>query len=469
MPELVPIRYDQTGLAGRVAVVLTDLPTDDAGVPVDLPKGTTRVVVVDDTPNANLTLRVHPVGDNTTVVYVDHAELALDEPGETVDLADAGIASVTEVADPAGAAPASDQLLAAEAAQFIEPIVQELAVLGPPNWEQFTAVFAIAGPAEVAQLEFFQHELAVPTPVPVEIMGLVREHRAVAARMSAGPWWRLRLSVNSSGQVNEQYDYGDEPFPRDQLFRPEDYRADIEALPRPRVPVWLAGYIVGAEAQGRTPDQAIAQSRADADAGISGVATEDIVALDEAWSRWAVIAAIRAGLHRSTGAWIEPAVASFENGEGSGAKLCVLPRDRAVLSGGLWNSPLLDAAYNGGGSLPALYTGAPEWVNDTVLNNRYERGALSFCYWWQDGQWYRGATNTFNELDDPLPAIWTDEEAIAAVVQEVGPGLRDQVAKLMAAAAARAVTRHDLAAVLAGADADIGAANNQLSLAGLCA
>lgn len=469
MPDLVPIRYDQAGLAGRVAVLLTDLPTDDAGVPVNLPKGTTHVVILDDTPNPTLTLRVHPVGDDQTVAYVDHAELALDEPDEAASLAAAGIASVTEVADPQTVAPASDQLLATEAAQLIEPIVQELAILGPPNWEQFTAVFAIAGPAEIAQLEFFHREVAVPAQVPVEIMALVREHRAVTARMSAGPWWRMRLSVDNSGRVSEQYDYGDEPFPRDQLFRPEDYRADIEAMPRPRVPVWLAGYTAGPQAQGRSPEQAVAQSRADADAGISAVTTGDIVALDEAWSRWAVIAAIRAALHRSTGAWIEPAVASYENGEGSGATLCVLPRDRAVLSGGLWNSRLLDEAYNGPGPLPALYAGAPEWVNDTVLNNRCERGALSFCYWWQDGQWHRGAVNTFDELDDPLPAIWTDEEAIDAIVQELGADVRDQAAKLMAAATARAVTRNDLAAVLAGTNADIGAANNQLSLAGLSA
>ena len=77
--------------------------------------------------------------------------------------------------------------------------------------------------------------------------------------------------------------------------------------------------------------------------------------------------------------------------------------------------------------------------------------------------------NTFDELDDPLPAIWTDEEAIDAIVQELGADVRDQAAKLMAAATARAVTRNDLAAVLAGTNADIGAANNQLSLAGLSA
>lgn len=465
MPDLVPIRYDQAGLQGQVATLLTEVPTDDAGVPVDLPKGTKHVVILDDTPNPTLTLRVHPVGDDHTVVYVDHAELALGEPDDPAGLAAAGSASLTDVPRSS----ADDAELAAEAARFIGPIVQSLGVLGPSNWEQFNALFAIAGPAEIAQLEFFQREGVVQVPVPVDIMGLVREHRAAAARMSAGPWWLMRLSVDHSGHVSEQYDYGDEPFPRDQLFTPEDYRADIEAMPRPRVPVWLAGYIAGAAAQGRSPGQALAESHADQDAAITATPTSDIVSLGEVWSRWAVIAAIRAALHRSTGAWIEPAVASFEDGEGSGATLCILPRDRAVLSGGLWNSSLLDTAYNGGGSLPALFAGAPDWVNDTVLNNRCQRGALSFCYWWDGGQWFRGAVNTLDELDGPLPAIWTDEEAINAIVGEVGEGLREQVARLIAAAAERAVTRADLAAVLSAAGADIGAANNQLSLAGLSA
>ncbi|WP_396908267.1 hypothetical protein [Mycolicibacterium sp.] len=467
MPDLVPIRYDQAGLRGQVATLLTELPTDDAGVPVDLPKGTKHVVIVDDTPNPTLTLRVHPVGDDQTIVYVDHAELALGESDEAARWAAAGGGRSTDVSGPQAPASADDVLLAAEAARFIGPIVQALGVLGPPSWEQFNALFAIAGSAEIAQLEFFQREGVVQVPVPVEIMSLVREHRAAAARMSSGPWWLMRLSVDRNGQVSEQFDYGEEPFPRDQLFTPEDYRADIEAMPRPRVPVWLAGYIAGAQAQGRSPGQALAESHADLEAAISATATSDIVALSEVWYRWAVVAAIRAGLHRSTGAWIEPAVASFENGEGSGATLCVLPRDRAVLSGGLWNSPLLDAAYNGGGSLPALFAGAPDWVNDTVLNSRCQRGALSFCYWWDGGQWWRGAVNTFDELDGPLPAIWTDEEAINAIVREVGEGLRDQVAGLVAAAAQRAVSRADLVAVLSAAGADIGAANNQLSLAGL--
>lgn len=91
MPDLVPIRYDQVGLKGRVAELLTDLPANDAAVPVDLPRGTKRVFILDDTPNPTLTLRVHPVGDERTVAYVDHCELALTTETDPSP-ADAGIA-----------------------------------------------------------------------------------------------------------------------------------------------------------------------------------------------------------------------------------------------------------------------------------------------------------------------------------------------------------------------------------------
>lgn len=460
MQDLVPIRFDQTGLKGQVAVLLTDLPTNDAGVPVDLPAGADSVVILDDTPNPTLTLRVHPVGDPERVVFVDHADLAL-APDAQPD-----IASFTEVPSPA-ATPTDDQRIATDAGRLIEPIVQELAALGPARWDSFTATFAIAGPAEVAELVFSHGSDSAPTQVPREVMGLVREHRAISGRMSAGPWWRMRLDVDSRGRVSQQFDYGDEPFPVDQLLRPQDYRADLDAIPRRRVPVWLAGYIEGAAAQGRSPDSATAAARADAESGISGVPTNDIVPPEEAWSRWAVLAAVRSGLRLRTGAWIEPAAASFENGAGSGSTLCVLPRERAVLSGGRWNSPLLDAAYNGTGALPQLYAGAPDWVTDSVLNTRSQRGALSFCYWWFDGQWYRGGTDTFDELDDPLPAIWTDGETVDAIVADVGAERREQAASLVAAAHARAATRSELAAVLSGADTDIDAAYNQLSLAGI--
>jgi hypothetical protein len=73
----IPVRYDQTGLAGQTARLLTDLPTDDAGVPADLPDGTTEVIVVDDTPNPTLTVRVHSVGSDADTSFVRFDQLAV--------------------------------------------------------------------------------------------------------------------------------------------------------------------------------------------------------------------------------------------------------------------------------------------------------------------------------------------------------------------------------------------------------
>ncbi|WP_431241039.1 DUF7161 family protein (plasmid) [Mycolicibacterium aichiense] len=76
-PDLRPLRYDQAGLRGRIARVLVDQPTDEIDWFVDLPAGTATVVIVDDTPNAHHTLRVHPVGDPDRVVLVAYDRLGL--------------------------------------------------------------------------------------------------------------------------------------------------------------------------------------------------------------------------------------------------------------------------------------------------------------------------------------------------------------------------------------------------------
>lgn len=69
---------ETTGLKGRRLRVLTDLPTDDAGDPQDqLPAGITDVISVRDTVTPNLTVRVHPVDDPTTIAYIRYDQLAL--------------------------------------------------------------------------------------------------------------------------------------------------------------------------------------------------------------------------------------------------------------------------------------------------------------------------------------------------------------------------------------------------------
>ncbi len=359
-----------------------------------------------------------------------------------------------------------DDATAAEASRLLDPVAQQLALLGPPSWERFSAEFAFTVSAEVARLQFWVGDRPGLVPVPEPIAEMVRQQRHVAARMSAGPWWRLLLSVTDRGQMSVEYDYGDEPFPENQLLDPVHYDNDLATHPRPRVPVWLAGYVAGPSAQGRTPELAADEAAIDTAAGRTPVATNEIPPLDDLWARWAVLSATYAGVGSGWGPRIYPGYAWYENDHRSGSTLFRLFGERAVLSGGKWNSPLLEAAYNGDSPLPDLYAGAPFWVNDILLNTRNRNGALTFCYWWENGQWYRGATDTSGELDAPLPPVWTPDDTVRAMAGQTGPGTEALCASLLTAATARNAVSGDVAAILRNG-ADTATATNQLVLAGL--
>jgi hypothetical protein len=366
--------------------------------------------------------------------------------------------------------PQDEAPIAAEASRLLDLIVQQLAQLGPQGWERFSAVFAFTVSAEVAQLQFWSDDRPGGlVPVPQSIAQLVRQQREVAAAMPAGPWWRLLLTVTNGGEMTADYDYGDEPFPDDQLLPPEDYRNDLDAYPRPRVPVWLAGYVAG-PVQGREPGRAAAEVAADSEAGRAAAPTEDVPALPDLWARWAVLSATYVGVKSEWGPRIFPGYAWYENDHRSGSTLYLLSTERAILSGGKWNSPLLEAAYNGGQPLPDLYTGAPVWVNATVLNTRYRNGLLSFCFWWADGHWYRGTTDTADELDEPLPPVWSADRTVLAMISQTGPDTEDHCRRLLTAAADHTATHDEVAAIFTNQpETDVDAAANQLSLAGLLA
>ncbi|MEU4678587.1 hypothetical protein [Micromonospora sp. NPDC023737] len=366
--------------------------------------------------------------------------------------------------------PPDDARTAAEASQLLEPIVQRLAQLGPPGWQRFSAEFAFTVSAEIAHLVFWSGDRSLPVPVPSRVGELVRHQRDVAARMPAGPWWRLLLTVTSSGEMAVDYDYGDEPFPDGQLMPPEHYRNDLAAYPRSQIPVWLAGYVAGPAAQGRDPRRAAAAAAADAAAGRTATVVDDVPSLPDVWTRWAALSAVYAGVRSDWGPRIFPGHGWYESDRRSGSVLYLLPGERAVLSGGKWNSELLDAAYNGGRPLPDLYAGAPAWVTDSVLNTRNRNGLLTFCLWWDGGRWYRGATNTSGELDVPLPQIWTPDETVRAMTSQTGPGTAAACGGLLTALNAHRGTTREVAALFTRVlGADIDAAVNQLSLAGLLA
>lgn len=164
----------------------------------------------------------------------------------------------------------------------------------------------------------------------------------------------------------------------------------------------------------------------------------------------------------------------FEGSTRSGSTLYALPSGRAVLSGGVWDAPTLDAVYNGGAPMPNLYAGAPDWVTDEVLNPRAVTGLLSFCYWWEAGRWYRGQSPSADECATAVPGVWTPE-TVTGIVVELLPAdrqvpARAAMAALITAAETGMVTRRSVVEVF-GEDGrfDIDGALHQFSLAGLLA
>jgi hypothetical protein len=166
-------------------------------------------------------------------------------------------------------------------------------------------------------------------------------------------------------------------------------------------------------------------------------------------------------------------VGIFESARRSGSTLTLLPGDRAVLSGGVWDAPALDAAYNGTGAMPKLFAGAPDRVADPVLNPRAVTGLLSCCYWWEAGRWYRGESDPIPECAPALPAVWT----VSTVAGVVGSLLGDRFGEspeaaelLVLAAQAGAVTREAMVQVVGDGDGvDIDGGLFQLMLADLVA
>ncbi|WP_232839766.1 MULTISPECIES: hypothetical protein [Nocardia] len=368
----------------------------------------------------------------------------------------------------------SEAEVAEQAKQLNHRIARELAAAGPQGWRQLNAIFVLTAPAEVAQV-FFSDEAERPVRVqPTEsVLAMVREQRDLSAQLSDGPWWRLLLTLTSAGSIEVEYDYGDEPFPDDQLFPPEIYRADMEVYPRDTLPVWLAAYIGHEGRQSRTAQEAAAQARADRAEGTRAVLSQrDFPALTVMWARWAVMAAAFVAAGSQWGPRVLPALGWFEGAKRSGSTLYVLPGGRAVLSGGVWNAPELDATYNGGEPMPEVYAGAPEWVANPVLNPRAANGLLSFCFWWEGGDWYRGESSPADQLSEAIPGIWTTETVVDVIVGLVVDQPTDQqraaVLNLVSAAEVGLVTRDTLVEVF-GDDGtfDIDSAYYQLTMAGV--
>lgn len=355
-------------------------------------------------------------------------------------------------------------------ATLADRIADGLRELAPPGWHRLEAWFAMTVVAESALLMVDEGTRSIRCPVPDAAWPVVRRHRQLSAASDGGPWWRLLVRIDTDG-VEVVADYGAQPFPGEQLFAPDAYLADVARYPRDRLPVWLAAYIGLGERPSRSPQAAVDGMRADRHAGVRAVAVDgELPAAATLWARWAVLAAAFVAVGSPLGPRVGPSVGVFESADRSGSTLTLLPGDRAVLSGGVWDAPALDAVYNEGAEMPELFAGAPDWVADPVLNPRMATGLLSFCYWWEAGQWYRGESAPMSECAQALPAVWT----VGTVANVVGDLLDDRndatgrAELLVSAAQAGAVTQAALAQVFGGR-ADINGALFQFMLADLVA
>ncbi|MFI9504249.1 hypothetical protein [Nocardia sp. NPDC052566] len=360
---------------------------------------------------------------------------------------------------------------------LVRAAARELAAAAPDGWRRLTAVFVLTVAAELAAVRYTDGESTADAQPNPAVMVPVRELRALAAGLADGPWLRMELTVEASGKVDVDYDYGDEPIPSDQIFPREAYLADLEAFPRRRLPIWLGAYLFHDGRQARPP-------RVAAQSAVSvRRTTDELPPLAVLWARWTTLAAVHGALDSQAGPGILPSLGWFEGAGRSGSTLYLLSGGRAVLSGGQGDSPELAAAYNDRGELPDLYAGAPYWVTNAVLNPRAADGLLSFCYWWEGGSWRHGDSPAPRDISDALPLVRTEGEFVdyllplltAALptsdtgdVPDRSAQIRSAIAILGDAAESGVVTRTAVAAVLDDVERfDVAAAYFRFDAAGL--
>lgn len=359
-----------------------------------------------------------------------------------------------------------------EMARVEQQIAAEVMSTGPAGWQSVQAAFALTVGAEVVEVAFTVDERSVRVDPPESVAALVRRHRELSVWLDRGPWWRLLLWSTDGGEPEFGYDFGDEPFPEGQIFAPDVYRADLTVYPRTGLPVWLAAYLGHAARQARSPRSAVAAVRADRAAGVWPAPMEnELPELPVLWARWAVLSAAFVAAGSERGPRMLPSLAWFESSRRAGSTLYLLPGGRAVLSGGVWNPPELDAVYNRGAEMPNFYAGAPDWVADPVLNPRAAAGLLSFCYWWDDGRWYRGDSPAAEQSSSAVPGVWTAGSVVdivsSLITDRPGQRFREAADALVSAAQVGVVTRDRVTDVFEDDELfDIDAALYQFSIAG---
>lgn len=349
--------------------------------------------------------------------------------------------------------------------QVVEQVADELLALIPDGFDRLEVAIAMTVTDETAQVIVSDGQRAAQVPLSRRAVELLREARHLAATSAEGPWWRFLAAVTTTGPARIEFDYGTEPFPEQQLFPPQAYLADLREYPRGRLPVWLAAYIGHGDRQVRTPSAA---ARVDTTGGPSAVPVgAGLPPLPVLWARWAVVSAAFVAVKSPLGPRVTSALGWFEGSTRSGSTLHRLPHGKAVLSGGIWNAPALDAVYNGGEPMPQFYRGAPDWVADPVLSPRAATGLMSFCYWWNGNAWYRGESPDANVVQDALPGVWSEDAVYDVLTQVLGGKASSWLTALIAAAETGTVTRALLSRSFVGADIDLDSAYYQLILAGV--
>ncbi|MEV0783781.1 hypothetical protein AB0I52_12525 [Streptomyces sp. NPDC050423] len=369
--------------------------------------------------------------------------------------------------------PVADPVLLALADRQTLRLVECLIAEAPSDCLRITAVFALTLASEASRvLHSTDRDSTDAAPSPGALQ-LARELRRTTVRLPRGPWWRMTLDLRVDGSIEVDFDYGDEPFPDEHLFAPEDYRADLEAFDwsAEKLPTWLSALVSHGGRQTRSPRKAAVPADTHGARSAQGVSPKEMPGLTETWARWAVLSAAFVAAGSESGPRMQPSHARFEGTTRGGSTLWMLAGGRAVLSGGVWDAPNLADAYRGDAPHPELFAGAPTWVADALLDERGKAGLMSFCYWWESGRWLRGESPKAEELATAIPGVWTSETVagiVSKLAQRVTRDTETAALRLVTAAEGGFAERGMLAEVFGNDEgADLDGAYHQLVMAGV--
>lgn len=375
--------------------------------------------------------------------------------------------------------PAADPSVLALADRQTRRLAECLIGEAPTDCRRITAVFALTLRSEAARVRHstdLESTDAAPGP---DALRLARELRRTTARLPRGPWWRMTLDVRVDGGAEGDFDHevdfdhGEEPFPDEHLFAPEDYRGDLEAFdwPEEKLPTWLSAFVGHGGRQLRSPRKAAVPADTHGARSAQGVSTKEMPGLTETWARWAVLSAAFVAAGSSWGPRMQPSHARFEGAKRGGSTLWMLAGGRAVLSGGIWDAPGLADAYRGDAPHPELFAGAPAWVADPLLDERAQVGLMSFCYWWESGRWLRGESPKAEDLATAIPGVWTGgtvADIVSKLAQQATQDTEKAALRLVTAAEGGFAERRMLAEVFGNDEGvDLDGAYHQLVMAGV--